>query len=315
MHWADRVGRRLKLRDLHILLAVVQRGSMAKAAAELAISQPAISKAIADIEHTVGLRLLDRGRNGVEPTVYGRALVRRSTAIFDELKHGVQELELLANSSKGELSVGGSESVAAGLLPAAIEHFSRQYPGVRLNVAQAPVAPLHYRELRERSIDLFLGPLPSDFAEDDLDTEILFDDPLMVVAGRRSPWARSRKLKFIDLLEAPWVLPPAETLPGVIFGNLFRAAGVSPPRAPITTLSIHVICQLTASGRFVTALPASILRFNAHRFALKSLPIRLAAPPRPVGIVKVKNRTPTPVVERFLECLRAMARKEKAARP
>src|SRR5216683_1043878 len=92
MQWTDRIGRRLKLRDLHILLAVVQRGSMAKAAAELAISQPAVSKAIADMEHTLGLRLLDRTRHGIEPTTYGRVLIKRGMTIFDELKHGVKEL-------------------------------------------------------------------------------------------------------------------------------------------------------------------------------------------------------------------------------
>ena len=77
MQWHDRIGRRLKLRDLHILLAVVQRGSMAKAATELAISQPAVSKAIAELEHTVGLRLVDRTRHGIEPTTYGRVLIKR----------------------------------------------------------------------------------------------------------------------------------------------------------------------------------------------------------------------------------------------
>src|SRR5947209_6922068 len=80
MQWVDRIGRRLKLRHLHILLAVVQRGSMAKAAAELAISQPAVSKAIADMEHILGLRLLGRSRNGIQPTAYGRALVRSGLA-------------------------------------------------------------------------------------------------------------------------------------------------------------------------------------------------------------------------------------------
>src|SRR3977135_1052773 len=97
MQWADAIGRRLTLRDLHILLAVVQRGSMAKAAAELAISQPAVSKAIADMEHTFGLRLLDRSRRGIEPTAYGRALVTRGQAIFDELKHSVEDLAFIAD--------------------------------------------------------------------------------------------------------------------------------------------------------------------------------------------------------------------------
>src|SRR5216684_7896347 len=121
MQWVDRVGRRLKLRDLHILLAVVQRGSMAKAAAALTISQPAVSKAIADMEHTLGLRLLDRSRNGIEPTAYGRALVRRGLAIFDELKQGVEELEFLADPTVGELRIGSTESMAGGVLSAVID--------------------------------------------------------------------------------------------------------------------------------------------------------------------------------------------------
>src|SRR5438067_7541101 len=102
MQWEERIGRRLKLRDLHILLAVVQWGSMAKAAAELAISQPAVSKAIADMEYMLGLKLLDRTRRGIEPTIYGRSLIRRGLAVFDELRQGVKELEFLADPTAGE---------------------------------------------------------------------------------------------------------------------------------------------------------------------------------------------------------------------
>jgi len=120
MQWIDRVGRRLKLRDLHILLAVVQSRSMAKAASELAISQPAVSKAIADMEYALGLRLLDRTRQGIEPTMYGRALIRRGLVVFDELRQGVKELEFLADPTAGELRIGSQESIAAGLLPAAL---------------------------------------------------------------------------------------------------------------------------------------------------------------------------------------------------
>ena len=135
MQWVDRIGSRLKLRDLHILLTVVQHGSMAKAAAALAISQPAVSKAIADMEHTFGLRLLDRSRSGIEPTAYGRALVMRGQAVFDELKYGVEELAFLADPTVGDLRIGSTESIAAGFLPAVIERFSREQPRVRLDVA------------------------------------------------------------------------------------------------------------------------------------------------------------------------------------
>src|SRR5271155_1008859 len=120
-HWEARIGRRLRLRDLHVPLTAVQCGSMAKAARRLAVSQPAISKAIADLEHTLGVRLLDRGPRGIEPTVYGSALVRRGLAAFDELRQAVGEIEFIAKPSAGEVRIGCNESLSAALLPAVIE--------------------------------------------------------------------------------------------------------------------------------------------------------------------------------------------------
>jgi DNA-binding transcriptional LysR family regulator len=134
MQWNERIGRRLKLRDLHILLAVVQQGSMAKAASELAISQPAVSKAIADVEHTLGLRLLERSRNGIEPTEYGRALVRHGVAIFDELKQGVRELEFLADPSAGEVRIGTTPPLAASFVSMVIDRLGRRFPRIVFDV-------------------------------------------------------------------------------------------------------------------------------------------------------------------------------------
>jgi DNA-binding transcriptional LysR family regulator len=304
MQWVDRVGRRLKLRDLHILLTVVKHGAMAKAAVELAISQPAVSKAIADIEHTFGVRLLDRSRSGIEPTTYGRALVARGQAIFDELKHSVEELAFLADPTVGELHIASTESVAAGFLPAVIERFSREQPGVRLDVAQAVMNTAHYRDLRERSIDLLLGRIPTQFSESDLEAEIVYNDQVVVVAGRQSKWTRSRRLTLADLDGERWILPPADTMPGSLAHELFRAGNAKIPPAPVTTLSIHLCCQLTASSQFVTMLPASVLRFSNLGLPLKVLPIKLAAQPRPVGIVTLRNRTLSPAARLFIECVR-----------
>ena len=132
------------------------------------------------------------------------------------------------------------------------------------------MSTLHYRELRERSIDLLLGRIPTPFAED-LETDIVYDDQVVVVAGRHSKWARSRRLKLADLAGEPWILPPADTLPGSLAAELFRASGAEMPRPPVTTLSIHLCCQLVASGCFVTTLPTSILRFGGRDLPLKVL--------------------------------------------
>src|ERR1700704_5196923 len=145
MDWGERIGRRLKLRDLHILIAVVQYGSMTKAARHLSVSNPVISKAVADMEHTLGVRLLDRGPQGVEPTIYGRALLKRSVAVFDELKQSVRDIESLGDPNSGEVRIGCTEPMAAGFVSAVIDKLSRQYPQFvfQLELCTTPAQQLH----------------------------------------------------------------------------------------------------------------------------------------------------------------------------
>src|SRR5580704_2297076 len=126
--WNDRVRRRLKLRDLDILLAVVQTGSMGKAASALNMSQPAVSKAIACLESTLGVRLLDRSRQGVEPTPYGRALVKRGAAMFDELRQGVEDIASLTDPTAGQIRMGGSEHTISAIYSPVVHRFSTQHP-------------------------------------------------------------------------------------------------------------------------------------------------------------------------------------------
>jgi len=125
MDWADRIGQRLKLRDLHILLSVVQCRSMAKAARQLAVSNPVVSKSIADLEHTLGVRLLDRSPQGVEPTIYGRALLERSIVAFDELRQAVRHVEFLADPTAGEVRVATTTAIATSFCCAVLDHLVR----------------------------------------------------------------------------------------------------------------------------------------------------------------------------------------------
>src|SRR5215471_11900196 len=136
MPWTDRIGRRVRLRDLHILLAVAQAGSMSRAADRLAISHPVVSKTIADLEHALGVRLLDRTSQGTEPTPYGRALLSCSTIVFDELRRGVQEITFLSDPTVGELRIGSAAPYVDGLVPAVITRLVDRYPEVQLRVTE-----------------------------------------------------------------------------------------------------------------------------------------------------------------------------------
>jgi DNA-binding transcriptional LysR family regulator len=162
MQLSDRIGRQMKLHDLHVLIAVVQAGSMSKAAALLNTTQPAISRSIAELERTIGVRLLDRKPLGVEPTEYGRALLDGGAAVFDDLRQAVKNIEFLADPAAGEVRVGSPAPIAASFVSAVVDRLSRHYPRMVFQVVATDEDILR-RELSGRNIDLLIarkvGPL------------------------------------------------------------------------------------------------------------------------------------------------------------
>jgi DNA-binding transcriptional LysR family regulator len=306
--WADRAGRRLKLRDLRILKAVAERSSMAQAAQQLGISHPVISKAISELERVLGVHLFDRSSRGVEPTIYGQALLKCGTAVFDEVRQGLSHLEFLTNANMGELRIGCPEAMAAGLLPDIAERFAQQCPGARLHVAHADTASGQFDELRARNVDLLIGTMPRPFNEEDLVMETLFDERFVVVAGLPSPWVRRRDVALRDLIKESWVLAPRDSVPGPHVAAIFAENDLPVPQSGIVGLSIHLTISLVATGRFVAFLPRSIARLNAKRALLKIVPVTLPARGVAIGIAMVKNRTVSPLAERFTACAREVAK-------
>jgi DNA-binding transcriptional LysR family regulator len=307
LDWESRIGRRFKLRDLYILLTTVQWGSMAKAAAHLGISQPAVSEAIADLEHTFRVRLLDRSSRGVEPTVYGRALIKRGVAAFDELRQGVKEIEFLTDPTAGELRIGTTETMSAGLIPAVIEPLSEQYPAVVFHVAQAPGVAQQYRDLRERNVELVLGRMATP-AEEDLDAETLIDDPLCIVAGIQNPWVGRSSIQLAELMGERWILPQLDSVIGSIVASAFRASGLELPRTAVVSNSLQLENALLASGRYLGFFPASLIRFSEKRLMIAQLPVELPVEVPPVAIVTLKNRTISPVARLFIDYARSVVK-------
>src|ERR1700727_4007503 len=183
MDWSDRVGRRIRLRDLHVVLAVAECGSMSKAATQLAISHPVVSKTISDLERTLGVRLFDRTSQGVELTTYGQALLKCGVNVFDDMRQGLKQIEFLTDPTSGDLAVGCPEIMNAGIMPAISERLLRQTPGVRLQVVHADIALLQFNLLRERKVELLIGRMPDPFVEDDLVSEPLLQKPFVRAPG------------------------------------------------------------------------------------------------------------------------------------
>jgi DNA-binding transcriptional LysR family regulator len=304
MEWDDLTARQLSTRELRVFLAVAHSRSMAKAAKTLGTSQPAISKTIADMECALGVSLLDRSPRGVEPTQYGRALIKCGIAVFNELNQGINEIAFLADPTAGELRIGCPDALAAGMVQVVIDRLLRKHPRITFHIETTSLD----RELRERNVELVINRMPGPVADEDFDAEILYHDSVVVVAGANSPLARRRKVQLADLVDESWVMPKSDSplWPSLI--KAFHASGLKPPRATVTVSSFHMRISLLATGRFLSVRPGSTLRFQREPPLLKALPVELPTDQEPVAIMTLKNRTLSPVARLFIEHTRAVAK-------
>jgi DNA-binding transcriptional LysR family regulator len=304
MKSADRVERHLKLHDLRVLMTVVRTGSMGKAAQQLGTSQPAISRAIADLERMLGVPLLDRNSRGVEATPFGRAVINRSVTVFDELRQTVRDVEFLADPAAGEVRIATSIAVAVSFVSAVIERLSKQYARLSFDVLSTDNVTAR-RALDERRVDLTIGhliePVPAS-----MNTEILFHEPHVVVAGPGSPLLRRRNLRLKDLIHEPWMFPPPDSPFGSVVHAAFHAEGLDLPRAVVTSL-LPLRASLLPTGRFLMMVPQMVSDITVEKPVFRCLALSLPMTRRPFGIITVKNRSLSPPAELFIDHARKLA--------
>jgi DNA-binding transcriptional LysR family regulator len=304
--WNDRIRRRLKLRDVDILLAVIQTGSMGKAAAALNMSQPAVSKSIAFLEHTLGVSLLDRSRQGAEPTPYGRALIKHGVAMFDELRQGVEEIASLGDPTVGEVRMGGSEHTISAIYSPVVHQLSGQYPRMSFHIIVGDLRTLS-RALDARQIDFVVSRMYSPPSEEH-SVEELFEDPLVVVTGPKNPLARRRKIEFGELLDEPWTLQPRENNFGSFAMDAFRAAGYAAPRITVATTSSNLRGEMLATGRYLTMVPRYWVLLPRRHPSLRILPVEFPNTRLKVAIITLKNRSLSRATELFIDSVRTIAK-------
>jgi DNA-binding transcriptional LysR family regulator len=306
MPWNERTKRRLKLRDLDILAVLIDAGTMGKAASRLNVSQPAVSKAVAELERALGVRLVDRGRRGITPTPYGLALQKRSVAIFNDLRQSVQDIDFLADPTTGEIRIGTTDPVSVAMVSPCIDRLSRKYPRMSFHVIAHDTVGL-YREVMERNVELaicrMLGPLPAELA-----AEVLFHDSLAILTSARNPMTRRHKVTLADLVNEPWVQLPGDSLFGSMVIEVSRAHGHEPPRPTVVTHSEYLKNDFLAKGRFLTVLPSFMLKVPGWHPRLRALPIALPNTRAPIGLITLKGRMLTPVAQLFIDNVRAVAK-------
>ncbi len=288
MEWDDRIGRRLRLKDLHTLQTVAEVGSMAKASEHLALSQPAISKAVSEMERILSVPLLDRSARGVELTEFGRLLVERARVIFDEIREGVSDIEHLSDPTRGTVRIGATEPVT-GIVSQIISRLARKYPRISHDVMISDLDTL-LGALRERTRDVVVTRWTPPPEADDLAVQELFKSPLAVMAARDHPLLQRKKLRVGDLMEEKWTLAPSGSFLGRVVVDLFHRRKLPLPPTIATSMSVNMRLSLVASGGFLTVLPRLMLRYPSHKAWLRALDVDLSDSSQPIVYITLKRR-------------------------
>ena len=304
----DPMKRHVRLRDLDTLLEVVQAGGMRKAALQLNLSQPAISKAVRSLEAALGVTLLERGKRGIEPTKFGVALTQRTKAAFDQLRQAVRDIEHLADPSGGELRFGAMETMNAGVVGTAIDRMSRRHARARFDLQPGSSRHLVEHFLRERRIEFAVVRPPSLELPSGLVGEPLFIDQFLVVVSAEHRHAKRRRITLADLVEESWITSEPEAAPRSPLVRAFESQGVPMPTPRLRTDSISLRLRLLANGEWVTLMPRSVLHFMPPSRLLRALPIDLPTWEVPNMIVTNYDRTLSPLAETFIQTLREVAR-------
>lgn len=302
----ERALTRLKLRQLRLLVAVGQHGSIQNAAHDLSISQPAATKMIQDLELDFEVKLFNRTNRGVVPTVCGESLIRHGKLIFAQVSNAAQELDDLSEGNSGRVVVGTLLAASPLLLPMAVERLLRDRPNVAIKIVEGTNEVL-MPALLSGEIDMVVGRLPSHRHRENITQETFFDERILAFVGTQHPLADQRRVTFEQLKTYGWILPPIETTLRRQIDQFFIRQGQYMPHIAIESVSYLANRSLLRSHDFIGLMPAHVASLDIQNGLLTSLEWEAPFGAGPVGVSYRGKQSLTPAGGTFLEALRAVA--------
>ena len=293
-------------RSLQLLVALDDFRQLGKVAASAHVTQPAISRALAQLERGLGLKLFERTARGVHPTIYGECLIRHARTMLSGLAQARDELQGLMSGSSGTLRVGVFATAALALLPRALALMKRRHPGMMVMVREGTMETM-LPELWLGNLDLIVGRLPDSRMAQGLHEKTLMEEGVVLVAGRHHPLARRRRLRWSDLREFPWVLPPVNTLLREPLERAFERHGMPLPTNRIETLSVHVMRAYLHYTDAIAVIAEHVSRYYESLGLLAILPLELPRLARPVGAIWSRQRPLAPATQVLIQFLEEAA--------
>ena len=308
------IARKLRLRHLEIIAEVYDSRSILKASKRLNVTQPAVTKAVKDIETTLALQLFERTTRGLIPTVYGEIFARHAKTVLAQLRYAAEELENLRIGYSGHVTVGTVLAASASLLPEAVAMLKKERPAVAVTIMDGTYDVL-MPALMVGDIDMVLGRLPEMGRLPGLIYEEIHAEPICLAVRKGHPLAARKALTLADLVEEPWVFPVQESSLRRQIEKMFIEATLPLPRNVIASMSTLVNRVLLRKSDCIAILPYHVARDDVEQGLLELLPVKLGGLQTPVGAIIRSPGDLPPAARALMECVKIVGRELNTALP
>ncbi|MCP5283414.1 MAG: LysR family transcriptional regulator [Burkholderiaceae bacterium] len=303
----DRVLRsNLKLKHLQLIVALDEFRHLGRSAEFLSLTQPAVSKSLAEIERMFGLPLFVRSTRGTEPTAYGDKVARFARAVLADFDRTREDIATVASGGAGRIRVGAMVVATPGLLAPAVASLKAASPHTTVSVEEGDLSRLLPR-LRVGELDFIVGRLEPGYAAPDLETEALYAEPMCVVVAPEHALASRRKPGWPDLATQPWVVPPAWASSRVKLGQMFYRHGLQPPQDIVESASFLVTLTFLRQRGCVAFVAHDVARELARENLAVTLKLPVPIELPPVGLLMLRGGLRSPAMLKLVATLRAEA--------
>ncbi|HEY9281448.1 MAG TPA: LysR substrate-binding domain-containing protein [Eoetvoesiella sp.] len=296
----------VKLRQLVLLKAVADNGTISRAAEMLHMSQPAVSKTIRELEELLGETLFERKATGVVATPFGEQLIRYARSVHAELSRAAEDLTALRDGAGGTLTIGSYMVALPTLLPRALSFFFDKDTTTRVSVVDGSKEKL-LDGLTAGKIDIVVGRMSEMGQPESVRQTPLYFEPIVLVAGSKNPLASKPDLLPADLGGQEWIMPPTTSVVRTPISLFFVREEIAAPKRIIETVSYSLIRALLIERNSVAALPWQVVQADIHQGLLVQLPLEIGYPALPVGIITCESHHLSSAATHMIECLHQAA--------
>ncbi|MFS1288218.1 LysR substrate-binding domain-containing protein [Pseudomonas piscis] len=300
---AHLIHSRLRLRQLRLVLALQEFGSLRRAAEHIGMTQPAATKMLHEAETLLGVELFERLPRGMRATPFGETVIYYARMVFAELSGMREELVSLESGNLGRVTVGAIPALASGLLTRTIATLKQSHPRLSMSI-QVDTSDVLVQALLQEQLDVVLGRIPAGARAEELLFDSLGEEALCVIAGARNPLAQATQLDWAQLQEQTWVLQQHPSPMRSIVNQVFHNARVDIPSSIVETTSIMTLLSLVQQTDMIGVTPVSVVEDYLGRHLLAVLPIQFQARLPPFGLITRRQRIQSSAMQAFMDAVR-----------